>query len=525
MSSAYSAANLKHSSLYFLTGKIASAILNFSILILLARLLESSAYGAYATLFAIKEVGLAVANLGIGWVGHRYIPEYRLHASSKELGRFITSLIMIRLLALVAVGLIFFSFEEFLAHYLHLEAFGSALHVYILVLIVEGIGNAIREDIFAALLQQKKMQFIMICRSLALLLLLIYGTNDGELSLAHFVWMELSVSLLATGMSIIGILAYLLQLKQQRQAEWEAPKLDQFVHTAAAMYVNFLLTIVAGRQVFMFIINRLLGLEAAAIFGFANNLNSMLTRYLPAELLMGLIRPKLVADYTLYKDKERLSNDALFVWKLSLAILIPAVSFFIVYGESFTMLISTGKYTGAGAILAGLSIVLIPFSQRHVLEALVIILGQPRACVTASFVRLLCIPLVLILIEQGLGLWALIIALLVGELIFNISLVQSIKRLGCPYGLNPKMASKLMVLIGGVTFTLWYFMNLPSQVWIQKLINNELWEVNGLNLLNHAWVTHIFAILLAILVTIILGRNIGFFSKKERKTMLNFLKR
>ena len=181
----------------------------------------------------------------------------------------------------------------------------------------------------------------------------------------------------------------------------------------------------------MFIVNGLLGLEVAAIFGFASNLTNMLKRYLPAELLMGLIQPKLVADYLMYNDKQRLSNNALFAWKLSLVVLIPALSFFIVCGESFTALISAGKFTGSGAILAGLVISLIPFSQHRILETIANILGRPKDCVVASFMSLISLPFALILIKNELGLWAIVIALTVAEIVFNITLAQRIKREGC----------------------------------------------------------------------------------------------
>lgn len=524
MSNAYSGANLKKSSLYFLIGKICSGILTFVILILLARLLDSPDYGAYVTLIAILELGFAVGNLGIGWVSNRYIPEYRLHASSRDLSILITSIISLRTIALVVVAVCVILFDDLLVDYLHLGKYSSAIHIYSYVLVVEGLGRAIRDEIFSALLQQKSSQIILILRNLALLLFVFIGAQETALDLTRFAWMELYASLVGTSFSLLGILVYMLKLKQVRVPEWQIPKLKQFVRTARAMYASFLLTMAGGQQVFMFLVNALLGLEAAAIFGFASNLNDMLKRYLPAELLMGLIQPKLVADYSLHNDMHRLSRHALFAWKFSLIVLIPAVSFFIVCGESFSALISTGKFTGAGPILAGLAISLIPFSQHRILETIANILGHPEACITASFLSLMSLPLALVLIEQDLGLWAVVIALIVAELVFNLSLALRMKREGCPYGLDLSMLSKLVMLISAVTFIVQILMNLPSQDWFQLLLSSQEWLEQSLGKAGKSLLSQLSAIFLAVFVTAILAWDIGFFSREELKGMQVFLR-
>lgn len=521
MSTAYSTANLKKSSVYFLVGKLASGILTFVILIVLARLLDNQAYGAYATLLALLELGLALGDLGISWASNRYIPEYRLHASARQLGALIASIITFRLLALTGVAAIVFLFKGLLARYLHLDNFLPAIQLYIIILAVEGLGRAIRDEIFSALLQQKIAQSLLILRNL-ILLFLVFNGADGSLDLNDFAWMELYASIIATTFSLLGIIFYLLQLKQERQVDWQPPTFKQFVRTARAMYASFLLTMARGQQVFMLIVNALLGLEAAAVFGFASNLNNLLRRYLPAELLMGLIQPKLVADYSLHKDMNRLSRHALFAWKLSLIVLVPALSFFIVCGESFSELMSGGNIKGAGSIMAGLALSLVLFSQRRILETIANILEHPEACVMASMTSLVSLPLVLLLIDQGLGLWAVVIALFVAELIFNLTLVYRLKQVGCPYGLSFVMACRLAVLIGSVTFILWLFLNTANQPWLQSIIARQQWF--QLSVVNQGWIQQSMGIVIAVLFTFLFGWGVSFFSKEERKGVLRFFK-
>ena len=84
-SSPYSGALLKQSAIHFLTGKAASALLTFTILLWLVRLLSTQDYATYVTLVAAYELLFAISSLGLPWMAARYLPEYRLHASGFHL--------------------------------------------------------------------------------------------------------------------------------------------------------------------------------------------------------------------------------------------------------------------------------------------------------------------------------------------------------------------------------------------------------------------------------------------------------
>jgi O-antigen/teichoic acid export membrane protein len=367
-------------------------------------------------------------------------------------------------------------------------------------MIFEGLGRSIRDDMLGALLQQKIAQAGLILRNLTLLLLVAFGTGS-QFELTRLAWMELAASVIATSLSAFWMLRHISELKLIANTAWQTPSTKQILITARAMQASFLLTLVTSQQAFMLIVNAFLGLQAAAIFGFARNLNDFLRRYLPAELLMGLIRPKLIADFTQHHDMERLVRHALFTWKLSLAVLAPALGFFIISGEQLASLISANKYPQAGAIIAGLAISLIPFSQRRILETLANVIGHPEACVKASTWSLLAIPTLILLITAGMDLWAVVIAISIAEISFNFSLLKSIKNANCPYKIELSMMVKLGTLIIASAICLLPFINL-TPTWLIMGIESALVG----------------------LVAVSLGWFIGFFSDKERTEMRSFLK-
>jgi O-antigen/teichoic acid export membrane protein len=502
MNTPYSELALRNSIFHFFSGKVMSALLTFALLILLARALDSRAYGAYATLVAMLELGFGLGSLGLGWVSQRYVPEYRLHATTEELRRLIWGIFQVQATALACVAIVVFLLHGLLARYLHLQDYLPALAIYCAVLFVDGLGRAVRDNIFAAFLQQGFSQSMLVLKNFLLLTLAAAGWAGAILDLTHLGWMELSAASVATMLTVAGLRRYLAGMELQRHPTWQAPELRDFIKTAYNMYVSSLLTLAKSTQAFVFLVNAMMGLEAAAIFGFARNLNVLLLRYLPAELTIGIIRPKLTADYTQHRDMKLLGRQGIFLWKISLIVLAPALGFCIICGSHFASLISAGKFTQAGPIIAGLTVSLIPFSQRRILETLANILGHSEACVRASVLSVMAFPLSILLIHIGMGLWGVVTAALVAEIASNYILVMHIQRAGCPYHITLSMLLKLIFVIAGVSGALLPFLGFSRQGW-GILITQGL---------------------LAALVTLFLATWLAFFSTEERGYMQRFFK-
>ncbi len=424
--SPYSSVALTRSAAHFLTGKIASALLTLIILLWLVRLLSVEEYGIYVTLVAGMELMLALISLGLPWVAARYLPESRLYASGKILAQFVWQLIARLSLFLVIGSLLLFVVVPWFLVPLELAQHTNVARLYLLVLLVEGLGRNIREYILGPLLQQGMAQISLTARNLTLLLLLSIVVVQGTVHLAHVVLVELAASMLGTALALRGLVRY-LQVHRDLPGKggWQPQNWGEMWRIARHMYFNHLVTLVYSPQIFVFLIQRYAGLEATALFGFLRSLYAQISNYMPATLLFSLIRPKLIASYVGEGGMAELTRNANLAGKLSLFVLMPVLIFVWLAGDELVNLLSGGKFIGSGDYLAGLLLVLIPFSQRQILETVAVVSDMSHLCSWAGIFGALALPLAYGLIESGQGLWGPVIAMIVGQVIFNATLIAA----------------------------------------------------------------------------------------------------
>jgi len=416
----YSSDALKRSALHFLTGKTISAFLTFLVVLGLVRILPVAQYGAYVTLVAGMELIFGLSNFGLYWMAVRYLPEYRLHAKGGELSRLATRLIAWQGTSLLVFSLVLYLGMKPLLATVNLPSYLEAGELYLLVLLAEGFGRQIRESILAGLLQQASAQLSQIVRNLTFLVMLGLMAMSSSVTLIGVIKAELAASLLAAAIALYGLARYLLTHAQSvGRPGWQAPGTIAMWQTALRMYMSEMLTMLYSPQVFVILVQRYLGLEATAVFGFLRSLYEQIARYLPATLLIGLVRPKLVASYVSNGSMKELAGNANLAGKLSLFVLMPLVAFSAAVGEEAIGLLSGARFIHTGMLFFGFMMVLIPFSQRQILETVAVAAGQSSLCARAALSGLLVLPLMYVLLLGGMGLWAAIISLGVGHLVFN----------------------------------------------------------------------------------------------------------
>lgn len=427
--SAYSGTALKRSAWHFLSGKVVSALLTFLILLWVVRLLPVAEYGAYVTLVAGMELAMIIATLGLPWLAARYLPEFRLHAPGPRLRHLVLRLLTWQAVLLVILaGILAIGLKSYLA-WADLTPYRTVAQLYLLVLVVEGIGRQVRENLLSPLLLQGVAQVSMVARNLAFIALLAMVTLTDHVSLIDVVQAELVASVLGTALSLNGLARRLNRTDTlQGKSDWQEPRLSVMWRIAGNMYFSHLLTLCYSPQVFLLVIQRYLGVEAAAIFGFLRTLYEQVVRYLPATLLFGLVRPKLVASYVGGGGMNELSRNANLAGKLSLFVLMPLVAFAGVAGQDLISLLSGAKFSETGLLFLGFMLALIPFSQRQLLETVAVAVGHSRLCTYAAASGLLMLPLMYGLLVAGLSLWAPVIALGLGHLVFNGLILSGIVR-------------------------------------------------------------------------------------------------
>ena len=422
--SPYSSAALKRSALHFLTGKAASGMLTLIILLLLVRVLTVEEYGIYVILVAGMELVLAITSLGLPWTVARYLPEFRLRASGKMLAHFVWQAMGLISLFLVMGILLLLWILPWLLSSMELAQFTDVARLYLLVMLLEGLGRHIQENALGPLLQQGWVQISLVVRNLALLLLLGIVVTQGMVHLYQVVLAELAASALGTVLALCGLVRYLHKsCDLSKRDDWQPPAWSEMWCIARHMYFSHLITLIYSPQAFVFFVQRYLGVDAAALFGFLRSLFGQIFRYLPATLLFGLIRPKLVASYVNTGDMLELTRNANLAGKLSLFVLMPFLIFAWLAGDELINFLSADKFNQTGYYLAVFLLALIPLSQRQMLAAVGVISDKSHLSLWGATLSILVLPLTYWLLEAGMGLWSFIIAIILSHMIYNAVLV------------------------------------------------------------------------------------------------------
>lgn len=477
---AYSMGELRHNAVHFLIGKVGSALLTFLVFVLLAHSLKVDGYGAYATLLAVVELGIALSTLGLDWATSRHLPEYRLYATPQQLHVFLRMVSLPRVIALLILASSVLLAQHLVARWFHLETYLFALNLYCGVLFIEGVARIIRDSILGELMQQKLAQASLVLRNLLLLLSIVWLKVAvwPDVSLNYVRLHDVAVAEFFSALAGLTLVAYSLwhhlrrlPHREKTQSDWKPVDKKTIWRTASHMYLSYLLTLSYGAQVFTFIVNTWLGLQAAAVFGFARNLSDLLRKYLPSEMFMALIRPKFVASFAASGgDVTVLRANALLVWKISLFVLAPGILFFAAYGEEFVNLVSNGKFTEHSLLVFGMLLTLIPASQRRILEMVATILHHPDLCSRASAMGLIMLPLAFLLLSMGFGLWGIVLTLFLGETLFNTMLITSLKRRAYPY----IVPLRSLLVLGGAGALNWLLLHVlglhPDNWWALGLV-------------------------------------------------------
>lgn len=426
--SPYSGFAIKRSAGHFIIGKIASALLTFTLLLCLVRVLTIPDYAAYITLVAGLDIALIVANVGLPWIEARYLPEFRLHASKAILIRFVIQLIQCHVIVLLLLALPVWLSLDWLLLKMDMLPYLKAAQLYVIMLVIEGSGRSLRDSVLGALLQQGAAQISLVTRNLVFISALGVLAYQGEISLVNVITIELLAAFISVLVSLIGLGCHLRRIEVNENSDWKAPNWLQMWTVARDMYFSEMVTLIYSSQIFTLIIRYNLGAEATAVFGFLRNIYAQVMNYLPAALLFGLIRPKLVASYVGNGGIAELTRNANIVGKFSLFVLMPLLVFACLASEELITLLSGGKFSHSGYYLAGLLSALVPFSQRQLLETVAVVTENSHFCNYAALLGIFTLPITYALIQLGFDLWSPIISITLGNLIFCSTILIGVTR-------------------------------------------------------------------------------------------------
>ena len=375
MAAHFSFQKLKRSLAHFAIGKIASGIIGIFILFLLVRALSPNDFGIYVTLLALFEILQLGSSFGLLTSAQRYVTDCRISGTGKQLRQLVKDLLIWRLITLSLVSVIFWLVSKPLMQYFDIAGSQHVLDIYLIVIVSEGTSR-LADIIFESLLLQGKAQISILIRNGAKLIgfaFLLFSLP--EVTLLSVIKVEAVTTALGMIVSVGLMHQYLNKVKPDGARDeilvgYKFPKV--FNRFSYQFYLAQLVGLAYGPDVVKMIVAKIFGMVEVAVFGFAFAIINILLRYMPAYLLLGMVRPIFVAKKTSGATFGEVNDLMNLVLKINVFFLVPVMLFFLLYGEEFSVWVTHGKYPQAGHLLVVMSVLLGLQTLHGILGVLVI---------------------------------------------------------------------------------------------------------------------------------------------------------
>jgi O-antigen/teichoic acid export membrane protein len=343
----YSGSRFRRAVLHFLLGRATQAVAFFALTLWLVRLLNPADYGAYMTLWGMVEMMVPLSSLGMLEAVRRFLPDLAVRGAAGAMGNFVRYMTMIRLALMIAWTAVIYLFWPQLAVWMGFSADQQDAGVVGVILLISVIAFRYASEMLECLLEQRWSQLthaLMPLGRLAGLSVLVWA---GGVSLQRILWVDLAVSL-----TCFLLAEYFLVQRIRKTASVGdyAPTLKEVGTFASHMAVVNLLQAAASAGALRIIVARMLGLEAAGMFAFLQQLLSSVGRYLPANLLANLIRPMLIARHRA-GEEQIVGNGMALLWKTNLLIIGGCVIAMAAAGDSIVALASGGRFLDGGLVM------------------------------------------------------------------------------------------------------------------------------------------------------------------------------
>lgn len=374
-----------------------AAISGLLYLTLLSRGLSASDYGVYFGLWALVEILTLASNCGLLYGAYRYVRASIGPSGTPVPSGPVGTLLALRLLTLGTVAGALLLKPDALSW---LNTGGDiARYVPFLALMVLGEGTARYVEIFFdSMLCQGRAQVSQMTRPLLRLAGCFYFSLEGPLGLEQVLWAEM-VALAAGNLVSLGMLARLLWTPTDKpgrisQAGGDAPlAFRRVIRFVLPAFVAELLGLAYGPDALKLALASTTDPSTLALFGFCFSVSSVVQRYIPANLLAGIIRPVFVAAATRADADSALSGLVTLVIKINWLMILPLLLTTWAIGDPLLHWVSGGNYSGAATVTALLVGGLLPMVVHLVLAMYCLAQEDSRPVLVAAACSALGLPL------------------------------------------------------------------------------------------------------------------------------------
>jgi O-antigen/teichoic acid export membrane protein len=402
----YSVLRFRRALLQFVGGRIGQLVARAVLVLVLVRILPVADYGAYMLVVGTAELLLQVGSCGILPLAQRYLPQMLTTLPLRKLYAFVGFLIGAQLVVLTiiagvlgwywsAIGPVFGLSQDQIAR--------TSLAPW-LFLVVPAF-RFTSELLEAMLAQGQTARALMeLGRAAAIVVLVFVKPGIGLTDVLKVDLVSMSLSLVLSWSGIRHTMATLhspgasgaLPVREMFTFAWHMALVGPMSGTASPGAIR--LALASG-----------LGVAQSGLFAFLQNLERLVSRYLPATLIRNLIRPVLISRAIGQGRTEMLKSSTWLLLKSNMLAVVAGLVVIAVCGDQLVYIMSGHKFTGAGLTLLLLYVNMIAASQRGVQEMVMQITGHTRALWITTLVSPIALLLVWLYARRGLNVAVLII--------------------------------------------------------------------------------------------------------------------
>lgn len=473
---AYSGRKTVNNAVVFAVGKVFSALATLFWLGLVVRLLGVGEYAKYVAAMAGLETGIAIAAVGLDWVIVRYVPELYVKGALAELRKLIlwtaaarlvvaTSIAALGVLAIQVAARAGFEWATTWQTY--------ALPVGVL-LASESVLRLVRDNTLESLGGQKLTQAGIFVRTTLLIGLALFSKEAAwSLTASSVLKLEI-VSSLSTLVLVGSLLARRLKKEFSSATrvnhKGESANLNTSLKGSMRIglhnYISTLVSYAVSTQVLVLVVSTFASSSTVASFGLVCRLFDISRGYVPALMLMSVLRPRFVGIYSSTKSFAKLSGEAALASRLSMLTVAPIVAVLVLYGDTIIKAVSGGTVQTGGAILAALVATLLLRVHRLIAVVLANCVDLASALVVISASGLIGWPVAILLFNYGEPLIGAVVLIFLDDFVWIVGISFVLRRGGYGWGSGLKEAAGSLIaavpcvlLVGWIDANTTYFID------------------------------------------------------------------
>lgn len=449
----YGRARYKRALVHFATGRVASGVLGVMSLLVLVRVLPEAQFGLYAAMLSMQVVFLAYSSFGLEPAMERYLPELRLTGTTQATVGFVARILGLRLAILCLSALLLRMIAPYLSDQLNVADFSAALDSYVWVILAVALMNTSGVAL-EALWEQKAAQISAVFYAAIRFSMILAAALNETLDIAYVIQLDLSAALAAFAFSLFALFRLGGRPTNGDEVARDAllPSIWARVRPFAAKnYLAQILMQTYSPHALRLVVTSLVGLLETARLGFAMSLSDIVQRYLPATLLMRMIRPVFVSRYAENRDFHQLNAFANIVLKLNVFLLAPLLALVAVCGSPLSDLLSGGKYSDSQWVLFCVLLLLLPLSNQLVCSILANTLEENDIQIKAAVFGLIGLFCSFLLVPEF-GVYGALVSSALSAVVYNYAAVHMLRRRGYNYRIDALGIMKLFsaAAVGGV---------------------------------------------------------------------------